>query len=588
MGDTLISPSGRVALMRVLIGLGGALSAFIFCLFVLPYVLPGSVEKFFVARVLEVALQRPIKISGDAEFSLLPKFQLTATKIIVENKENSDQPVLADIARLHLEAGPWGLLTNTLTVDHLIVDQPVLRLSRDHAGRTNWRLANGGDQSSNLRKPDFNWGRWRDFRIGDVQLNNGRFIFDDRVSGRHINGVNANFRIARSAITGAADGLSLDGDMDVNGEPVHLRIDMGSTKRFLSGGRMPMIAEISANPLTLRYQGTIAKRQYVVTEGQVSVDAVNVNHLESWLGPIFSTAVNGGLRWTSYFSSNANRIVLKDMRLNLGGDQYSGDLRLVAGVKGHFLRGSILADNLNLSSFSNMLPSLWHSNAVDGHLDVNWRKLSYGDLRFGQGRLKVDFSSEDRMTSFDLSRMTLYGGQARARVKISRLGDAYALDAAINVTRVRSGQLFKALRADVPLAGEANVRLKIASVGRNTAQLIAALRGRGGFNVVNGSVSNAVLADHLRVAGQNRLGFSQLFGSFSIDHGVIDGRDLLLKAKHLSLVGDGIVDISQRKVDVHLQSLSRAKGRDNKHGPSIRPIRLIGTLVGFDVVKDEG
>ena len=588
MGDTMMSPSGTVAIRRMFFGLGGLVTAIVFGLFLFPYLLPASVEKSFVSGALENVFQRPVIISGDASFSLLPKVRLSAESIVIHADENGDRPVLFDIASLHLQAGALALLSNTLAIDRLSIDRPILRLNRDRAGKVNWISAQSSPASGALKKPDYDWGWWHDFRIGDVHLNGGRFIFDDRLLGRRISGDNANLRAMISPVTGANDGLSIDGGMEVNGEPVRLRLDLGSMKKFLSGGRMPVVAEISAVPLNIRYQGTMANRQYIVTEGQVSVDAPSINRLEDWLGQIFSSPLNGGLIWKSRFFTNGNRTAFEDMRLDMGDGRYSGNLRLDAGIDGYKLEGAIIATELNLGALSTMIPGFRSFDGVGGGLHLEWGRGSYGDLQFGKGELSVALIPKKQRISLDLARMTLYDGRASGQISIARGEGMTSLDASFDLSRVNAGDLLEALRASTPITGDANVRLGLFSVGRDTKEMLAALRGQGEFNIVRGTVTNADLTEHLRIANREALEFSQLIGSFSINQGVIEGRDLLLKAPHLSLIGDGAVDLSRGEIDIHLQSLLRAKGGDGGDVQKIRPFRLRGTLGKIEIEAEDG
>jgi len=586
MGDTMMSPSGTVTIRRMFFGLGGLFATIVFGLFLFPLLLPSGIEKSFVASALEKIFKRPVIVSGDASFSVLPKIRLSAENIVIASDQDGDSPVLLDISSLHLQAGAISLLSNTLAIDRLSIDQPIFRLSRDKTGKVNWKSTQSSPTAGILKKPDYDWGWWHDLKIGDVGLARGRFIFDDKMQGRRITGENANLRVMISSVTGANDGLSIDGGIDVNGEPVRLRLDLGSMKKLLSGGRMPMVAEISAVPLNIRYQGTIANRQYMVTDGQMSVDAPSVNRLESWLGQVFSSPVDGGVIWKSRLITNGNSTAFEDMRLDLGDGRYSGDLRLDAGVEGYKLDGTIIATKLNLGALSTMIPGGQWFEGVGGRLRLEWGLGSYGDLQFGKGELSISFMPKKRRISLDLARTALYGGRASGQVRIASGEGMTSLDANFDLSRVAVGNLLMAMRASTQVTGDANVHLGLFSVGRDAKEMLAALRGQGGFNIVRGAVTNENLVEHLRIANRDALEFSQLIGSFSINQGIIEGRDLLLKAPNFSLIGDGTVDLSRGEIDIHLQSLLRAKDGDDGGVQRVSPFRLLGTLAKIEILDE--
>ncbi len=588
MTDTMMSSSGAIAVRRMLFGLGGILSSIVLGLFLLPYLLPASVEKSIVSSVLEKAFQRPVIISGDVAFSVLPNILLSANNIVVPAAENTELPVLVDIASLQLEVGAVPLLSNVLDISRLSIDQPVFRFSRDQQGRTNWQAYQAANPVRAIRKPDFDWGWWHDLKIGDVRLNDGRLVFDDRLLRHKITGQNLVLRASISRITGADDGLSVDGGMDINGEAVRLQLDLGSMKRFLSGGRMPVIAELSAVPLTVRYQGTMAKRQYVVTEGQVSVDTPSVKRVEDWLGRVFARPVSGGLDWKFRFFANGNRTAFDDIRLEMGNGRYSGNLRLDAGSSGYRMDGVVSATNMDFGALSNVFSGIGWLDGVAGGVRLGWRKASFGDLKFDEGELRIALLPEKQRIELDLIRMAMYGGRASGLVKIVKREGMTSIDANVEVSRINSGNLLAGLRASASLMGDANIRLGLFSVGSSTEEMLAALRGNGEFNIIQGAVKSASLAEHLRVANRDALGFSQLIGSFSIDRGIVEGRDLLLKAEQLSLVGDGLVDLSSGEVNIHLQSLSRAREGSGKNIQKVRPFRMQGTLAEIEIFEEEG
>ena len=586
MSDTMMSSSGAIAVRRMFLGLGGVLSAIVFGLFLLPYLLPASIEKMIVSNLLEKAFQRPIIISGDATFSVLPNIQLSAGNVVVPAGENTDQPVLVDIASLKLDVGALALLSNRLDINQLSIDQPIFRFNRDNEGKVNWATDQTSGSGGALSKPDFDWGWWHELQIGDVHLSGGRLIFDDRLSHRKITGENLNLRANISHVTGADDGLSVEGGMDVNGEPVRLQLDFGSMKRFLSGMRMPVVAEVSAVPLSVRYQGTMAKRQYIVTEGQVSVDTPSVGRVEDWLGQVFAKPVKGGLVWKFRVFANGNRTAFEDIRLDMGGGRYAGELSLDAGTDGYTLDGSMTATILDLGAMSNVLSGIWWLDGVSGNLRLKWAQGLYDDLRFGEGELAVALLPDKRQIELDLIRIALYGGRASGFVKIVKGEGMTSVDANVEINRINSGDFLIGLRASTPLMGDANIRLGLFSVGSSAKEMLAALRGRGEFNIMRGAVRNAELVEHLRVADRDALGFSQLIGSFSIEQGILEGRDLLLKSKHLSLVGDGLIDLSSGEVDIHLQSLSRIKQSDGEGGQNVQPFRMQGSLAEIEILDE--
>ncbi len=587
MGDSMMSPTGAVTARRVLIGLCALATVLVVSLLSMPYLMPVGVERLFVGKVLETVLRRPVQVSGDASFSIIPNIRLSARDVVITNLHLKNQPVLADIANLNVEINLRALLSSTLDITQLKIDRPILRLSRNLEGQSNWQV-HGADSSNNaLIEPDFNWGWWRGLSVERVQVRDGRLVYDDRRSGRRIIGEDANFQARMSDATGAADGLSISGSIDINGELVNLRFDMGSMKRLMTGGRLPLDIEISALPVLARYQGTLASRQHIVTEGLISLNVPNLRQFQNWLGHVFSRPVGGGLTWTSGFTANAERVMFENMRLNLDSGQYTGALHFESESGGHVLDGKIVASNLSVAPFVDLLSDSWWFDGVKGAIHLNWRQLSFDDLRFGKGALITTFYPDAHKVVLNLSELSMHNGLAKGVMKITNREGMTSLDGRFDLSRVSAGTLLTEWRSTTPLTGRTNLRLEMLSVGSSYNELLAALHGAGEFNIAEGAVFNADLAKYLNIDDQLKLNFSQLVGSFSIDQGIVSGRDFLLKSKKLSLIGDGIVDLSRNEINIHLQSLVRENATRKNESPRVRPFRMQGSLSDIKIFNED-
>jgi AsmA protein len=587
MGDTMMSPTGAVTARRVLLGLSASIITLVFGLFLSPYLLPGSVEKSLVRSVLAAAINRPVQISGETSLTILPSVRLAAQNIVISDDRDSDQPELADIASLRLELDTAALFSNFLTIKQLLIDRPIVRLHRNMDGKPNWQWSLEASNAPVLSEPDFDWGWWRGLELEDIQIRDGRLTYDDRSSGRRIVGKNANFTAKMSNVTGAEDGLSLHGDIDINDEAVTVRLDTGSLQRLMTGGRLPIDLEVSSRTANVRYQGAMAKRQHLVTQGRVSVDVPNIARMERWIGQFFSEPIIGGLKWTSNISLNADRTVLKDMKLVMDDGEYFGSLVFDDGRNGVILDGDIVATRLDASPLKSLLADKRWLGGIAGTLRLKWGQLVFGGTQFGKGYLTAQFQPLRRRVILTLNELSAYGGTARGTAKISNREGMTSLDVNLEMSRVNAGPLLKGWYASPVLTGRSDFKLGLFSVGSSRSELLAALRGVGEFNVVQGAVFNPGLTKLADEEDLQTLDFSQLIGSFSIDQGIVRGRDLLLKAGQMSLIGDGEIDLSRNHVDFHMQSLLRSQKEGDDGALTVQPFRIRGDLTNVEVLADQ-
>ncbi len=588
MGDINYYNSSPKLLRRLLIGLCGiALSIFVL-LFAFPYLVPHSVEKTVIEKALSYVLGRPAKIMGSASFQILPSIHITATKVVVSGATLQgpvDRSALMDIEALDLELGSLALLADEIEIIRLHIQAPQIRLIRDTNGTENWNPAIpfGGS----VKKPDLDWGWWKDMQIGDVHLTNGRVLYSDDLRGRQIEGKNLNLKAFISSATGAGKGISITGSADVNGEPVQTQIDIGAVEKLLTGGRLPIVATLSSAFGSMSYQGAIAKRQYLVSDGRFTIEAPDISRLEIWLGPVFDGPVNGGLKITGRLNENGSRLAINDLSITAGQNQLDGRVLIAVGSKGRRIDGDFTTPFLELAPFlSYVSPNGWF-RPLQGTLKLNWARVAYGGVTSGTGEIVISLVKEPRRVDLTIPRVELFGGTGRADVRIGMGEGMTSFNAKLELNRIQTETLLTNHGGQTKIAGQGDLRLNLFSVGGTAAELLGALRGNGEFNVLAGQLHNEVLAEYLLKGSPGYLDFTQLIGSFAVNQGIIEGSDLLLKAPSLSLVGDGIIDLAQGFVDVRLQSLTARKSVEDDESFHVQPFRISGTLGELEIQPDD-
>jgi len=526
---------------------------------------------------------RPVQIAGDASYSLFPRFRVSAKNIVVPSYSTGEAPEFIDIGALEFSLDSIALLFNEIKVLSLNIAEPTVRFHRDEKGRVNW-LAQAehkqpGDQPFSWL-PDHDWGWWNDLEFGDFKISDTRLLFVDRQSGRLISGRDGNFWIEPVASSESAPGLRFIGSLNVNGEPVEISLESGSLTRFLSGARMPIFAEVSAAPARIRYRGSAAKRQYLVSEGELDVEAPELRGLEAWLGPVFPSPINGGLKATAALIANGNRVSVENVRVDIGNSEAVGRLDVAIAPSGARADGYLKISALNLSAFpAKGLSDLWPV-WLGGQIEVEWAELTFGGLELGDGDVVVRSSRGRNDLSVSVSRLSLYGGEAQGRFTIERSEGMASLDLRANLANVEIGAMLGRLWHQPLIEGRTDLDVRVFSVGSTAAELVAAMRGEGRFNVNRGTLHEVGFVGYLTGHVEDRLPFDQLVGSFAIESGVLSGDDFLLSGEPFSLVGTTRIDLADGSVDANLQTLKTLKMNE---GRTIKPFRIAGTVSEMEV-----
>jgi len=583
MGVADESPGSAPLIRRLLIALIGVFALGLSVLYVLPYVTPAAVDRSIIEGFLGRAIGRPVQVAGDASYSLFPRFRVSANNIVVPSYSAGEAPEFTDVGALEFSLDSVALLFNEIKVLSLSITDPTVRFHRDEKGRVNWlgqeEHKRPADQPFSWL-PDHDWGWWNDLEFGEFKISNARVLYVDRQSGRMISGRDGHFRIEAVASAESVPGLRFVGSLNVNGEPVEISIESGPLTRFLSGARTPVFAEISAAPARVRYHGSAAKRQYLVSEGELDIEAPELRGLEAWLGPIFPSHVGGGLKATGALIANGNRVSAENVRIDIGDSEAVGRLDVAIAPSGARADGHLKISTLNLGALpAKGLSDLWPV-WLGGQVRVEWSELTFDGLELGDGEVVLRSSRGRNDLSLSVSRLSLFGGEAQGKFTIERSEGMASLDLRANLANVEIGALLGRLWHQPVIEGRTDLDLRIFSVGSTPAELVAAMRGEGRFNVNGGTLHDIGFVGYLTDHVEDRLPFEQLVGSFVIESGVLSGDDFLLSGEPLSLVGTTRIDLADGSVDADLQTLQSSK---RKEGRTIKPFRIAGTVSDMEV-----
>lgn len=587
MSEISNAKSGAPLLKRLFVGVIGVAIALVALLFAIPFAISHSVEKATIEKSLSYLLGHPVKIAGVTSFRLLPTFAVTAKNLIVlgSNASDAEQPVLADVDSIELEFGVFALLADEIEIRKLHVNAPQIRIMRGSS--ENGDRDPGEGSVVGIKEPDLDWGWWQDMQIGDVQVVNGRILYSDLSRRQKITGENLNLRAFISSATGAGKGVSLTGSAQVNGEIAEVRIDIGAVDKLLAGGRLPVVAKFSSAFGQIDYQGAIAKRQYLVSNGRFSIEAPSIARLEKWLGPIFDAPIEGGMKVSGRLSENGSRIAFEGLEFSAGENVITGKVLVTNGLKGRRVDADLYFPNFDLKPFLsfgfNRSPLL----VTQGVIKANWTRMSFGSVMSGPGEISIALKSNPRRINVSMPSTELFGGQGRADVQFAMGEGMTSFKGQLEFSRINAESLLAHFDNSALLSGHGDLGLNLFSVGGNIDELLAALRGNGEFNLLAGQIHDEVLAEYLMRGSPGSVPFTQMIGSFSVHQGIIEGSDLLLKAPDLSLVGDGVIDLARDLVDIRLQSLSPNQSKKGKGTLIIRPFRINGTLSELEILPED-
>jgi len=595
VSEPVPSPAGFPVLRRLLIAFLATLTLLAAVAWVGPAVMPQRTVQSVAAALLGRALGYPVVIAGEADLSLLPTLLVEAREVSALAGGGKDTPVLFDIPHLVARADALSVLFSRIHVEALHLERPILRLAVDARGGKNWQRAQAPaaarDRGSAF-EPDHEWGIWRELRIDSVKITGGRVIFQDRRAGRRIVAEEVSLASSNPVNTDDGPGFLISGGGLVNGERFTLKFETGPVSKFLSGDRLPVVIGLNGAPLEFRFQGGAAKRQFFVAEGTASLHVDDLNRADAWLGGVFAAPVAGPLDVNARIAMNGPRLAFEDIALRAGESRAKG-AAVFSGGAGDGLRieANLETDVLNLAPFVPTagspgglnFPAMLMPRNAKGALRLSWSDLRYADVRLGGGDARVTLGAGRHVLDAKLRLADFFRGEAEGRLRLGLGEGMTSLQMNFTARKVAAQEFLAAAAEGAPFTGLTDVSMELLSVGGSTREVIAALRGRGKFNVRDGEILESNLVRHLSGGEADSLPFRQLVGSFAVRQGILSGEDLLLRSANLSLLGAGEIDLAENRIDMELRSLDPARGSGGGLRP-VKPFHLQGTLAAFEIL----
>jgi len=585
--EGVTSPGSMPTLKRWLFRVVLIVVLMIGILFIVPWVLPSSISGYVIETALAVLSGKNVSIDGDAEFSLLPVLNVRAGKISfseINADPNDEKPAIAEAAEIGLEIETLGLLAGEMNIKSVVLVRPRIRLTEII------KPPAVPDSSSILvQKAKQNWGWWRSFSVGEVRVENASVAYVN-VSGETAVRV-SELQLSNENSNNLASGTKITGRGKINGVDVDVLFSLDKVVVLGTGAGVPMMASVRAKNMDVDFTGTLSKRQDIVGKGIVSVKADDWGRVATVFGWELLKIFTGKLDFKSEYAFSGERFSLNNVNLEIGSNIISGDMAILK--TGAVVTGAFETEHLDLGEdfmagtmdgvFGNLLK--WsgerlRSWAPGSEVSLKWSTLKWDAIRFGSGTLALTRTEKQPGLEYRLENMKTYAGETSFRVGFSEAKSIYALQGKLSMQRFNLGPLIKGLSGKALLSGQGNLSLSLLSVGRTFGQLVSALTGTGSFNIINGQIPESAMTAKLlqqeKTNGEQY--FSQFLGNLTFRQGIVASDDLLLKAPELSIIGEGELDLTDRKIDVRLQSLTVKPGTKTR---SVKPFAITGTLSDF-------
>ena len=543
---------------------------------------------------------RELVLGGD--ISLKPGFRatLTLSDVHFANAEWGSRPEMVKIQRFAAQVALLPLIFGELQIHRLILTGADILLETDAEGRGNWELA--GAETEGEAAEDGAPGLL--LQIGEIAIEDTRLAYRDGKTGEIT-------RLKLDRVRARA--ISLDSPLDIELEgawdDIAFKIDgVVDAPSSLSNPRRPYLVKLTVEALDLELgiDGTIAEP--ATGSGlnlELEVNGRSLAGLRRLAGDWLPDA--GPFRLSTTLRGGPTALNFDDLVLQWGRSDLSGGIvlnldgarpRLNAGLDGKRL------DLRELLPEAETAPAEAEDARVfsDEALDFEGLKAIDAKLELTLGELVLPgFSVQDMVMSLDLEEGALSIRPLGLTIAGSRLASVIGIDAGtatptvaleVKSQQVDLGRLLAAFDAGDLLEGTASVDISLEGRGSSVAQVMAGLQGHtrllmgegrartDSFDLLVGGLSQVM--GTLFAKKSEWTVVNCMASDFVIDQGVASSRILLADSEHVTVVGEGDIDLGEETLDLKVSPRSKS--------PTLNisvPVNVRGTLAEPSFTPDK-
>ena len=304
---------------------------------------------------------RDLVIAGPASLTVGRGLSLSLRDVSLSGAPGGGGTPLVSMAEMTASVRIWPLLMRRVSVDSVVVRQPVFDLRVDEAGKRSWEFAQMGSEPlvqyaqaaadkatasdglpdavkdfvNNASDPDnpspqvkAKLAKLEELTLGDVRVEGGTVHYSDQRNGAHLvaSGIDTQVKLAS-----LASPLVASGKLDYQGQSVTFALKLASPKAVIEDRPAKFSLLLSGPPIEATYEGTVTARATIDLEGDVSAKAGSLRALAAWLGHELPPADGfGPLAAAGKLRVNGASYALNLTSLGLDGATASGTLGIDA------------------------------------------------------------------------------------------------------------------------------------------------------------------------------------------------------------------------------------------------------------------
>ncbi|MEL6451479.1 MAG: AsmA family protein [Pseudomonadota bacterium] len=580
--------------MKWVIRLIGFVLVLCLVLVVSVFFLPADRIGALAADQIRKATGRDVSITG-VSMTLWPVLGVSADGLEVGNADWSDQGPMLTAENAAIGVDAMALLSGEIRITNIEATRPTIRLESRADGRASWVFtdASGAAEIATETAPD---RTPQALSIQRLAVTEATLIYDAEGSDL-VSYSGVDLTLDWPERLGAAE---IAASLQPAGSTVEVAATIDAFAGFIAGQVQPVAATVSAGGGTAQLTGRASTAGEVA--GTLALDLPNTDAFFAALAlpqPGLPAGLGRSVGLQTELTLTADRrLSLRGLRAELGGNALTGaaDIELNGTPQ---INAQLDAGALDLSaatgggdagSSNTAAGSGWPTDRIDasglaafnGQIALTASSIDLGQFQLGPTRALLR-NDNSRMV-FELREVSAYEGTVTGEFVVNNRS-GLSVGGRLNASSLAMQPFLQDAVGVDRLTGDANGELSFLGVGNTVDGIMKSLSGKGAIAFGQGTILGIDL-DRLMRSGQVGGGttvFDSLTASWTMDAGVLQNDNLLLKLSNYEARGAGQVGLGAQTIDYTFTPVAL---RANEGTGIAIPVRIRGPWSAPSILPD--
>jgi len=383
---------------------------------------------------------------------------------------------------------------------------------------------------------------------------------------------------------------------------------------ILLGRDVPVTFNAKSDRVTIGFEGAASLDG--LGAGRISLSTGSLRDLLAWIGqPLdagrglrqFSIAGDVKLAADSFSFENAAFTLDKSSGVGTGKLAFGGKPTLTAGLNMKLLDVTPYLATPKAAASSgggggngggggggggDALIDFSGLKAMDANLNLKAESILANAIKIGPSALTIKIAN-GRLDA-NLTEMALYSGSGTGTIAIDGAGKIPAVGASFRLAGVDALAFLSDAMNFKRIEGTGSFAFDLKASGNTQSALTRSLGGNGSMDVANGAIRGVNIPKMLQTLSvQSVLGwqpsndktaFDKVGATFTIDHGIVTNRDLLVSGKQFQLAGAGTINLPVETISYRLNA--KVANKNGKLQDFAAPVLIEGPLAKPKIYPD--